>query len=170
MPKTDANPFSGLKLSEQFGSPAPGPDQQLFTTPTPPAPTSPQGPSTPPRPSSASGTTTSDQAESRQVAEALLGGKEGSREIGKEASLEGKRVVPRLFNLDDQPYRKDSFLFTSEEFEKFDDVKLDLRRSHDIKATKNDLARCAMGYLIEDYERRGSDSELVKRLQRRRIK
>ena len=166
MSKTDANPFSGLKLSEQFGSPAPGPDQQLFTTPAPP-PTSPQGHIVTPRPSTATGTTPKDDAEPLEKGARVVG-KEGNREIGKEASLEGKRGVPHLFDLNDQPYRKDSFLFTSEEFEKFDDVKLDLRRSHDIKATKNDLARCAMGYLIEDYERRGPDSELVKRLQRRR--
>src|SRR5438094_493390 len=55
-------------------------------------------------------------------------GKEGSRQIGKE----GKRGQSRepaqveegaqLFDLNQKPYRKDSFLFTDEEFEALEDL------------------------------------------------
>lgn len=99
----------------------------------------------------------------------LLVGKEGNREVGKEASQPEKREIGKLFDLSDKPSRKDSFLFTDEEFEKMDDIKLDLRRTHDLKATKNDLARCGLGYLLDDYKRRGEDSELVRRLRHKRV-
>lgn len=97
-------------------------------------------------------------------------GKEGSREVGKEVSLIGNRERGKSFDLDQRPYRKDSFLFTEEEFEALEDLKLELRRKFDLKATKNDLARCAIQNLIEDYQRRGNDSVVVKRLSKKRTK
>lgn len=91
-------------------------------------------------------------------------GKEGSRETGKETSQPGKRGVGQLFDINNKPYRKDSFLFTTEEFEALEDLKLELRRKFDLRVTKNDLARCAFHHLIEDYKLHKDGSMVLQRL------
>ena len=70
-------------------------------------------------------------------------------------------------DLTDLPYRKDTFLFTRAEFESLEDLKLQLGRALDRKVTKNDLARCAIGYLVADYQRHGTDSAVIAPLKRR---
>lgn len=87
--------------------------------------------------------------------------KEGKREGGK------RDDGLRLFDINDKPYRKDSFLFTDDEFEAMEDLKLDLRRKFDLKATKNDVARGALQYLFEDYYRNGESSVIVKKLKKK---
>jgi hypothetical protein len=71
------------------------------------------------------------------------------------------------FDLADLPYRKDTFLFTAEEFEALDDLKLSLRRTLDVKVTKNDLVRCAVQYLVEDFRSRGEASPVIAPLKKR---
>ena len=66
--------------------------------------------------------------------------------------------------LSERPYRKDSFLFTDKEFHALEQLKLDIRSREDLPATKNDLARCAIGQMLADYQERGRDSFVVKRL------
>ncbi len=138
MPKGDA--FAGIKLSDQVGM-----EQRLFSTPGP------QPQSVKPKP----------EDQSKEV------GKEGSREVGKEDSFPATRPQAPLFDINAKPYRKDSFLFTDEEFEGLEDLKLELRRTYDLKATKNDIARCALQQLLEDYRRHGGASVLVRRLQKK---
>jgi hypothetical protein len=58
-------------------------------------------------------------------------------------------------------------LFTSEEWEGLEDLKFALRRAYGLDATKNDLARCAMHVLIEDFQAKGADSIAVQRLSRK---
>lgn len=146
MPKT-SGAFTGIKLTEPLPSDGAGLDQRLFSSPTPsrsPIPMKPQ--------------------ETQEV------GKEGSRETGKETSLPRKREVGQLFDLNEKPYRKDSFLFTTEEFEALEDLKLELRRKFDLRVTKNDLARCALHYLTEDYKRHKDTSVVVKRLRNKTVR
>ena len=179
---TKASPFAGKKLTES-ASPI-GLDQRLFM---------PQGaaenelseseffkepkPSATPPPADPLSIATTHEEPTTEVSteklpptnNSLQIGKEGSREVGKEASLEGSREVGKLFDLSEIPSRKDSFLFTDEEFEAMDDLKLELRRAYALKATKNDLARCGIGYMMDDYKRRAEDSEIVRRLKRKRV-
>ncbi len=92
-------------------------------------------------------------------------GKEGSREVGKETSLPAKRERGKSpFNLNERPYRKDSFLFTDAEFHALEQLKLDIRSKEGLPATKNDLARCAIGRMLADYAERGEDSFVVRLL------
>lgn len=176
------SPFAGKKLTEQAAGATVGLDQRLFgATSAPPTATQPS-PSRLTSPDlltdTASGaasmrpamaTSEDAGASGSRHQDSLLVGKEGSREGGKEASQPGSREIGKLFDLSDKPARKDSFLFTDEEFEAMDDMKLDLRRTHALKATKNDLARCGLGYLFDDYKRRGDQSELVRRLRQKRV-
>lgn len=70
--------------------------------------------------------------------------------------------------LAETPFRKDTFLFTTEEFEAFEDLKLRLRRSLDVKVTKNDLARCAIAHFVAEVNRDGESSPLIAPLLNRR--
>jgi len=45
--------------------------------------------------------------------------------------------------------------------------KLRLRRLLDTRVTKNDLARCAIAYLVDDCRRLGGDSPVVAPLKKR---
>ena len=89
--------------------------------------------------------------------------REGSREVGKEVNS-GLQSTSTIFDPNVKPYRKDSFLFTDDEFEAMEDMKLELRRKFDLKTSKTELARCAIGHLVEDYKRNGPNSIVIKRL------
>ena len=96
-------------------------------------------------------------------------GKEGSRERGKEVGrLASPEPERKPFDLNVKPYRKDSYLFTDDEFEALEDLKIELRRKYDLKTTKNDLARCAIGTLVRDFQKRGETSTVVVLLKTRK--
>ena len=65
------------------------------------------------------------------------------------------------------PLWKGTFLFTQEELEALEDLKLDLRRKYDLKTTKNELARCALQGLLEDYYQRSGSSDVLRRLKKK---
>lgn len=155
------DPFSGIKLSEQAGL-----DQQLFS----------RGPI--------------DQNDTKTRER----GKEGGRETEKEASKPGKKkrrkeegretekepdreagregVFPSgsptlALDTTELPVHKVSYLATESEWNLFDEMKLDLRRRHGLKTTKNDIARLAIRFLARDYEQKQGDSFLVKKLRKK---
>jgi len=68
------------------------------------------------------------------------------------------------FDISEKPWRKDSFLFTDSEFDRLEDLKLELRRRFDLPATKNDIARCALQGLFEDYARDPERCRIVRYL------
>jgi hypothetical protein len=144
-------------------------DQKLFKKPAPP----PAAPTVEKRsvPASTPGDDRAEQSKTTplQVPTNQEVGKEGRREVGNEegmkASFPTTNTAPPIFDLNDRPYRKDSYLFTNEEFEAMEDLKIELRRKFDLKATKNDLARCAIGFLVEDFRKSRDRSIVVRRLQ-----
>lgn len=154
MPKGDA--FSGIKLSEQVGQVSV--EQRLF--------------STSPRPSSAPNAAEPGNQET---------GKPGNREVGKEGkketSQETRQEVGKqgnhdfdIFDIEETPTHKDSFLFTEAEFEALEDLKLEFRRRYDTKITKNDIARSALHLLVQDYRENKERSFLGKRFLRKPAK
>ena len=78
---------------------------------------------------------------------------------GQQGSQEGGQA--------EVPVLKNSFLFTEEEWDLLEDLKIDLRRTYGLKATKNDLVRAAVRFLAEDYHRRREASFAVKKLSRK---
>jgi UDP-N-acetylmuramate-alanine ligase len=68
------------------------------------------------------------------------------------------------FDINEKPWRKDSFLFTDAEFDRLEDFKLELRRRFDVKVTKNDIARAAFQCLYEDYTHDPRRSAIVRHL------
>lgn len=98
--------------------------------------------------------------------------KEGSKERGKpELTIATARVESPLldpaskaiapFDINARPWRKDSFLFTDTEFDRLDDLKLEIRRRFDLPATKNDIARAALQGLFEDYAHNPEKSRVI---------
>lgn len=141
--------FAGLKLSEQAPDASSPIDQKLFGQHSAPSPAQ----SGPPKPSPP-----------HPVPEA-------APEQAPASTLRAVHAADhqrRSFDLAELPYRKDTFLFTTDEFEALEDLKLTLRRQHDLKVTKNDLARCAIQYLVEDYRRNADRSPVIAPLKRRR--
>lgn len=140
-------------------------DQKLFQSTRPPVPDSqPAKPVSSPSEALPSATTPSNDqsAEIRSREVGKEGKREISREVGKEDSQETGNLLP--FDLNVKPYRKDSYLFTDEEFEAVEDLKLELRRNYEVKATKNDIARCAIAFLIADFRKNLDQSSIVKHL------
>jgi hypothetical protein len=140
-----ADPFAGVKLSEA-AKPASGPiDQQLFgsrpaTAPSQAAAPAPIADSFPSRP---------EQAPKRPE----------PKPSADERSI---------FDINDQPWHKDSFMLTESEFERIHDLKLRLRREFDLNATKNDIARAALHFICEDFERNPDKSVILTALRKKR--
>ena len=153
MPK--ANAFSGLKLSDQAVPAGSGVDQRLFSQNVP-------EPTPPPSPQAEPAQEPATQTETQET------GKLARREAGKKASQPGGRESGQPFDINARPYRKDSFLFTEDEHDALEDLKLELRRTFDIRATKNEIVRCAVHHVIEDFRRDGEGSIILRRLRKAR--
>ena len=164
--------FSGFNLSEAT-RPAPSSlEQRLFTSPTPQdaPPVVPKPPRLPAPRKSASpkrepivrlnGKVVSGDAQADDTKpEVPLDAARSERPLSEPAT---KSVAP--FDINEKPWRKDSFLFTDSEFERLEDLKLELRRRFDLPATKNDIARAAFQGLFEDYARDAEKSRIVRHL------
>jgi hypothetical protein len=143
------SPFAGLKLTEQ-AVPSAGPDQRLFAPSNQPPP--------PP----------SNQGISQATLQARKVGTKEPRNLGNQPAGPSAPIEKPLFDLSEAPYRNDTFAFTDQELDAIEDLKLELRRKHDIRATKNSLVRCAVHVLIEDYKQHGAQSVAARRLRRSR--
>ncbi len=82
---------------------------------------------------------------------------------------EAQPTPPAVFtlNLEAKADQKYTTYFTEQEHELLEDIKLEVRRRYGYKTTKQEIIRCALGELIEDYQRHGSDSRFVQRLKTR---
>ena len=170
------SPFAGIKLTDQTSLGSGKLDQQLFTPP-PKKPT-PQAPVVPP----AKETKNSGNPETRNSGEPELreSGKPGFREsrtpgirqAGKPELREtGPAQAPQhdfLFNINDNPTIKETFLITDGEYDSMEDMKIQILRLFDMKASKQDIIRCAMQHVIEDYDKHPKVSIIVSCLKQRK--
>lgn len=164
MAKADS-PFAGVKLSEQTPVATPGLDQRLFSKPAP-------------RASSQVAAITPAKTQETRKPVSQETRKPGNRPasqlasqpVGQPANQETDQhessaaPTPTRFDLNSIPLWKGTYLFTEDELDAMEDVKLELRRKFGLKTTKNELARCALQHLIEDYRSHGETSVLLKRL------
>ena len=90
----------------------------------------------------------------------LEGGMEVSQEVGREASKESGKAPKE--SMEEKPVFKASFLYTEQEMELFEDLKLGMRRKHGLKVTKNDIARAGIRLVSEDYKKNQENSFLAK--------
>jgi hypothetical protein len=161
-----ASPFTGLRLSEQVSSPAAGLDQQLFTSTS--------VVKSPARPEDVNAETTPMLRKSTKETR-LQGTKEATLEARKEGTLEprnqGKTAESVLgsytFDINKRGYRQNTYAFTDDELEALEDLSIHLRRKLAVDATKNDLVRCAIHGLVDDFKKHGDDSAVVHKLRRK---
>lgn len=154
------SPFAGIKLTDQTPM-SRGLDQQLF---------SPQL-----------------RAKERETSQET--GKPASQEDGKPENQEtwkletqetgkvGNQERPRFqqaaqswsFDLQEPATEKQTFTFSLDEVAALDELKLELRRTFDLKTTKYELARLAIHTLVADYQEQGTDSLLIRSLREKHI-
>jgi hypothetical protein len=73
----------------------------------------------------------------------------------------------KRFDLHEVALWKGSFVFTREEMEALEDLKVELSRSLDKKVNKYDLMRAALHLLVEDHRSNGEKSYATRKLRRR---
>ncbi|MGD9895425.1 MAG: hypothetical protein AB7R89_03410 [Dehalococcoidia bacterium] len=156
--------FSGKKLSEQTPVATSGIDQRLFA----PAP-SPQSQPSAPTAAAAHPNRPESPTATPEIAEMNEATRPVPIPLPSAAAPAAVQDPPPRFELDLTaiPHRKDSFLFTTEEFEALEDLKLQVGRGLDIKVTKQNLMRCALAALIDDWRRKGPNSSIIAPLRRR---
>jgi len=68
------------------------------------------------------------------------------------------------FDLADEALYKATFTFSQPELEALEDLKLEFRRDHDTKVTKNDVVRAAVHMLVEDHTANKQRSYISRKL------
>jgi hypothetical protein len=96
------------------------------------------------------------------------GSEEGSFLDTEEARNLGKSFLQYQFDLADDPDEKYGFVFTADELDALDDVKRDAKRKFGVKTSKQDLVRCAVQELIENFYTSGESSNAIQRIRRSR--
>lgn len=103
-----------------------------------------------------------------------------SKESRKQASLEGRNLGAKPswdlgdkgtvdpLDINQRPDRQNTYAFTTEELEGLEDLKILIRRRYDLAVTKNDLIRCAVHMLLDDYQRKGEGSIALARLRKKK--
>jgi hypothetical protein len=171
-----ASPFAGIKLSDQTKPGNRGLDQQLFAPARPkqlPQPTTIDADQKP------ENRKTSNQElwQTRKPKNKIAGIQE-NQQAGKPANknAEKQELAPEatstamLFDVNEEPTRKDTYWIAEDEFEILEDVKRELRRKFDLKVTKGELVRCAIHLLNKHYQKDGETSDIVQSLQRKKIR
>jgi hypothetical protein len=162
MPKSPS-PFTGIKLTEQTPLAEDRIDQRLFS-------------SSPSSPTVAAPTKGIQQSKKPWNLGNLEPRKQGSLVPRKLASKETRNLgtlakaepLAGEFDLNIAPYKNDTFAFTTEELNAIEDLKIELKRRLDLPATKNDIVRCAIHSIVEDYRQRGTESLLVQRIRKKK--
>lgn len=144
------DPFRGIKLSDQ--APRQGLEQRLFAPTTPKPPPEPQKPAEE-RPSNIKPPIPKPQPPKPAPARRI--------------SLLPASLASTAFSLDDEALYKASYVFTPQELEALEDLKLELKRELDSKITKNDLMRAALHMLVEDFQNNLTSSYIHKKLRKR---
>jgi len=168
------SPFTGMKLTEQAGL-----DQRLFSS-EPAAPSEePQQTARPRNRETAQADRQLEgqaQTQPRDQNDGLPGGQEAARPNSQQAGHQpsqnegsishqkGGRPPRQTFDLEAFPFRKATFSLTDVEFEALEDLKLHLRRNHDLDVSKNDLIRVGLHLLLEAYEQNSQSSQVLRRL------
>ena len=83
---------------------------------------------------------------------------------GTGASSLPQPVKPGEFALAEKPYKPHGFLWTKEELWALDDIKKEFARQYDVETSLQELIRCALHMLVEDYRSHGEQGFVVRRI------
>ena len=170
-----SSPFAGIKLTDQTSLGSGKLDQQLFA----PHPKKQAPPVIPAKETHDSGTPeirNSEKSELRKSGKPAFRdpGTLGIRESEKSELRESgpAQAVPHdvLFNINDNPTIKETFLITDGEYDSMEDMKIQIRRLFDMKASKQDIIRCAMQHVLDDFHNHLEASIIVRRLKQKKGK
>jgi hypothetical protein len=96
--------------------------------------------------------------------------KQVSKETRKHSAVVPISTEPQAFDLNIEPYKKGTFIFTYEELDAIDDLKKQLKRRLDLPATQYDIVRAAIHIISEDYRKHGADSLIVQRIRQKKAR
>jgi hypothetical protein len=96
--------------------------------------------------------------------------KQGNLETRKPGNAEHAATEAQGFDLNIEPYKKGTFIFTYEELDAIDDLKKQLKRRMDLPATQYDIVRAAIHIITEDYRQHGTDSLIVQRIRQKKAR
>jgi hypothetical protein len=94
----------------------------------------------------------------------------GNLETRKRDTVAPVSTEPLEFDLNIEPYKKGTFIFTYEELDAVDDLKKQLKRRLDLPATQYDIVRAAIHIITEDYRTHGADSLIVQRIRQKKAR
>jgi hypothetical protein len=97
-------------------------------------------------------------------------GKQGSQETTREGNVETTATEVLEFDLNIEPNKKGTFLFTYEELDAIDDLKKQMKRRMDLPATQYDIVRGAIHIIVADYRQRGTESLIVQRMRQKKAR
>ena len=160
----DKSPFAGMRLSEQRNSPPTPLDQQLFSARPNPPNAQAKLAAVREAPGAAKEPSKIETLESSKLAS-----KEGSLEPRNQGNLDRGATRTRRWELDlDEPaYRKNTYAFTEQELNALEDIAIDIRRNLGLDVTKNELVRCAIHALAEDFSENSDRGDTVRRLRKK---
>jgi hypothetical protein len=121
------------------------------------------------RPRTQSAQDTAENKETRKLGNKFTR-KQVSRETKREGTVETTATEVLEFDLNIEPYKKGTFLFTYEELDAIDDVKKQMKRRMDLPATQYDIVRGAIHIIVEDYRQRGTESLIVQRMRQKKAR
>ena len=169
------SPFAGIKLTDQTSLGSGKLDQQLFAP----------RPQQLPQPSTAGAEQKPENQKSRKQEslksrnqENNITGKQENKKAGnlanqhagKPESAQEATNTAILFDVNQEPTRKDTYWIAEDEFEILEDVKRELRRKFDLKITKGELVRCAIHLLNQCYQNDGEASDIIQSLKRKKAR
>jgi hypothetical protein len=108
--------------------------------------------------------------EAKDTEESLKTRKQGNLETRKLGNGEQATTETQAFDLNIEPYKKGTFIFTYEELDAIDDLKKQLKRRMDLPATQYDIVRAAIHIIAEDYRQHGTDSLIVQRIRQKKAR
>jgi hypothetical protein len=112
---------------------------------------------------------TAENKETRKLANKVTR-KQVSQETRRLGNMETIASEVLEFDLNIEPYKKGTFIFTYEELDAIDDVKKQLKRRLDLPATQYDIVRAAIHIITEDYRKHGADSLIVQRIRQKKAR
>lgn len=85
--------------------------------------------------------------------------------VALDTGLDGS---PAEFDLGVHADKPHGFLWTEQELWALEDVKKDLQRRYGISTSMQELIRCALHFLVEDYRRQGGQSFAIRHISNKR--
>jgi hypothetical protein len=89
-------------------------------------------------------------------------GKPELRAVGESETRNSEQS--EMQRVESKPFKKETYQVTRAEFEELQDLKTDIRRKFDMRATNQDVLRCALQLILADYQQHKDASRIIEYL------